>query len=63
MEVCGVKVAVVENNVITNVIVADAPDGITTYPIPGGKWIGDTYRETTEPTDTDVLNILLGVDE
>lgn len=44
------NVAVVENNVITNVIVAGAPDGVKTYPIPEGKWIGDIYED--QPAST-----------
>ena len=33
-----------------NVIVADVPDNMTTFPLPDGKWIGDLYDD--ELTDT-----------
>ena len=36
------NVAVVENGIITNIIVSDEPDNINTFPIPNGLWIGDT---------------------
>ena len=35
------NVAVVENGVITNIIVSDEPDNINTFPVPNGLWIGD----------------------
>lgn len=39
------NVAVVKDDVIVNVIAADAPDNMTTFPIPDGKWIGDLYND------------------
>lgn len=44
------NVAVVKDDVIVNVIVADVPDNMTTFPLPDGKWIGDLYDD--EQTDT-----------
>ena len=35
------NVAVVENGIITNIIVSDEPDNINTFPVPSGLWIGD----------------------
>lgn len=47
------RVAVVESNVITNIIVAAAPDGKTTFELPRGKSIGDAYIDA--PTQLDIL--------
>lgn len=47
------RVAVVENNVITNVIIAERPDGKTTFELPHGKWVGDLYADA--PSQLDIL--------
>ncbi|WP_298016610.1 hypothetical protein [uncultured Dysosmobacter sp.] len=43
--------AIVENNMITNVVVlpegAD-PAAFGAYPLPDGKWIGDPYDDTPD---------------
>ena len=62
------KIAIVENNTITNVIVIsdDAdPFDFGGIPLPDGKWIGDTIGpvQEPEPTADEVLNALLGVNE
>lgn len=44
------NVAVVEDGVIVNVIVADVTDNMKTFPLPDGKWIGDLFDD--ERTDT-----------
>lgn len=49
------NVAVVENGIITNIIVSDEPDNINTFPVPNGLWIGDKMTpqyESIEATKT-----------
>lgn len=49
------NVAVVENGIITNIIVSDEPDNINTFPVPNGLWIGDKITpqyESIEATKT-----------
>ena len=54
---------VVENRMIVNVI--EIPNGedpalFGTHNLPEGKWIGDLF---SEPTATEILDVLLGVSE